>query len=76
MALVQPLFTKYILDDIIVSKDLTKLAITIAILLGILVTEAVLSFLKQFHFFDFEQRVIFEIQNSLFSKVLSQIVFR
>ncbi len=70
MALVQPLFTKYILDDIIVSKDLTKLAITIAILLGILVTEAVLSFLKQFHFFDFEQRVIFEIQNSLFSKVL------
>ena len=70
LTLVQPLFIKYILDDIIIAKDVKKLAVTIGILLVILLTEAVLSFLKQFHFFDFEQKVIFEIQNRLFNKVL------
>ena len=70
LSLVQPLFTKYILDDIIVSKDVKKLAVTIGILLIILIIEAVLSFLKQVTFFDFEQKVIFEIQNKLFNRVL------
>ncbi|MBC8180944.1 ABC transporter ATP-binding protein [candidate division KSB1 bacterium] len=70
LSLPQPLFTKYIIDDVIVKKDVSMLTIIVCILISIFLLEAILSFLKQFYFFRFEQDVIFEIQQNLFQRVL------
>jgi len=70
LSLPQPLFTKFIIDDILVKKDVSLLTIIICFLISILLLEAILSFLKQFYFFRFEQNVIFEIQQRLFERVL------
>ena len=70
LSLPQPLFTKFIIDDVIIKKDVTLLTVIVCILISILLIEAILSFLKQFYFFRFEQNVIFEIQQSLFQRVL------
>ena len=70
LSLPQPLFTKYIIDDVLVKKDVSMLTVIVCILISILLIEAILSFLKQFYFFRFEQNVIFEIQQRLFERVL------
>jgi ABC-type multidrug transport system fused ATPase/permease subunit len=70
LSLPQPLFTKYILDDVIIKKDLSILTVVVSLLILILILEAVLSLLKQFYFFRFEQDVIFGIQQRLFERVL------
>ena len=70
LALPQPLFTKYIIDDVIISKNLTALAAVVGLLLAILFLEAVLSFLKQFYFARFEQDVVFNIQHRLIQRIL------
>ena len=70
LSLPQPLFTKYIIDDVLEKKDTSTLAIIVCLLISILLIEAVLSLLKQYYFFSFEQNVIFEIQHRLFERVL------
>ena len=70
LSLPQPLFTKYIIDDVIIKSDIKLLTIIVCLLISILLLEAILSFLKQFYFFRFEQDVIFEIQQNLFQRVL------
>ena len=66
----QPLFTKYIIDDVIIAKNLRMLFIVIAILGVLVLTEAASSFIKNYLFLRFEQDVIFEIQHVLFDRVL------
>ena len=70
LSLCQPLFTKYIIDDVIVSSNILILTIIVAILIVVLFLDAITSFLKQFYFYNFEQHVIFEIQYQLFQRVL------
>jgi len=70
MTLPQPLFTKFIIDDVIIKKNITILTIVVCILVAILIAEAILSLFKKYYFFRFEQDVIFEIQQSLFGRVL------
>ena len=70
LSLPQPLITKYIIDDIVLKKDISLLTIIIILIISIFLLEAILSFLKQFYFFRFEQDVIFEIQQNLFQRVL------
>jgi len=70
LTLPQPLFTKYILDDVIIKKNITILTLVVCILVAILIGDAILSLFKQFYFFRFEQDIIFEIQQSLFERVL------
>jgi len=70
LTLPKPLFTKYIIDDVIIKKNISMLSFIVLVLISLLLLESVLSLLKQFYFFHFEQDVIFEIQQSLFGRVL------
>ncbi len=70
LALPQPLFAKYIIDDVILEKNLSLLSLIVGLLLLLLMAEATLSFLKQVLFFRFEQDVILEIQYRFIQRVL------
>ncbi|MFX0138867.1 MAG: ABC transporter ATP-binding protein, partial [Candidatus Hodarchaeota archaeon] len=70
LSLPHPLFTKYIIDFIVIHKNLSLLTFIVIILLLIFLLEAIFSLLRQFYFFSFEQDVILEIQQSLFGRVL------
>lgn len=70
LSIPQPLFTKYIIDDVIIAKDVNMLIIVIAILIVLVFAEAASSFIKNYFFLRFEQDVIFEIQHRLFDRVL------
>ena len=70
LSLPQPLFTKYIIDGVIIRGEIEILTTVVCILMAILLLEAIFSFLKQYHFFRFEQDVILEIQQRLFQRVL------
>ncbi|GBE27607.1 putative multidrug export ATP-binding/permease protein [bacterium BMS3Bbin03] len=69
-SLPQPLFIKYIINNVIINKDISILTIVIFSLIILLIMEAFFTFLKDFYFFQFEQNIIFEIQCRLFQKVL------
>jgi ABC-type multidrug transport system fused ATPase/permease subunit len=70
LALPQPLFTKYIFDDVILQKNLTALAMIVGLLLAIQLLETALAFLRQFYFSLFEQEVIFSLQHRLIQRIL------
>lgn len=54
LSIPQPLFTKYIIDDVIIAKNLRMLFIVIAILGVLVLTEAASSFIKNYLFLRFE----------------------
>jgi ABC-type multidrug transport system fused ATPase/permease subunit len=70
LSIPQPLFTKYIIDDVIIAKNLSMLFVIVVILVLLVLTEAGSSFIKNYLFLRFEQDVIFEIQHVLFDRVL------
>jgi ABC-type multidrug transport system fused ATPase/permease subunit len=55
----QPLIMRYLVDDVILSRQLGLLAAAILLLAGILLAEKVASLLQQFYFARFEQEVTF-----------------
>ncbi len=65
-----PLFTKYILDDVIVDKNIKLLTLIIIILTTLFILGGIVSFIQRYIFFTFEQRVILSIQHKLFNRVL------
>jgi ABC-type multidrug transport system fused ATPase/permease subunit len=67
----QPLIMRYLVDDVILSRQLGLLAAAILLLAGILLAEKVASLLQQFYFARFEQEVTLDIHQDLFSHVLS-----
>lgn len=69
-SLAQPLFFKYIIDDVIAGGKVLVLTIIVGILIVLLLLNAVISFFQQFYFFSFEQDVILEIQQRLFRRLL------
>ncbi len=70
LSLPQPLLTKYLIDDVLLKNDYNLLGIIIGILVALLVLHVLLSFLRGYHFFRFEQEIILEIQKQLFNRVL------
>jgi len=66
----QPLIMRYLVDDVILSRQLGLLAIAILLLAGILLAEKLTGLLQQFYFARFEQEVTLDIQQDLFSHVL------
>lgn len=66
----QPLITRYLIDHVILGRELTLLAGAILLLAGITLTEKLLNVFQQFYFTRFEQEVILDIQQSLLDHVL------
>ncbi len=70
LGLPQPLIMRYLVDDVILGRQLTLLAVAILLLAGISLAEKVTSLLQQFYFARFEQEVTLDIQRDLLSHVL------
>jgi len=70
LAFPQPLITRYLIDHVILSRELALLAGTILLLAGVTLTEKLLNVFQQFYFTRFEQEVILDIQQSLLDHVL------
>jgi len=66
----QPLITRYLIDDVILARQLSLLAVAIILLAGIALAEKLMSSLEQFYFARFEQRVTLDIQQELIKRVL------
>jgi ABC-type bacteriocin/lantibiotic exporter with double-glycine peptidase domain len=66
----QPLIMRYLVDEVILSRQLGLLAIAIMLLAGILLAEKLTGLLQQFYFARFEQEVTLDIQQDLFGHVL------
>ena len=66
----QPLIMRYLVDDVILGRQLGLLAIAVILLAGISLAEKLTGLLQQFYFARFEQEVTLVIQEDLFSHVL------
>jgi ABC-type multidrug transport system fused ATPase/permease subunit len=66
----QPLITRYLVDDVILGRQLALLAGPIALLIGIALTDKLLGLLQQFYFARFSQEVILDIQQDLLDRAL------
>ena len=66
----QLLITRYLIDHVILSRQLAHLAGVILLLAVIALTEKLLNVFQQFYFTRFEQEVILDIQQSLLDHVL------
>ena len=66
----QPLITRYLIDHVILNRQLALLAVTILLLAAITLIEKLVNVFQQFFFTRFEQKVILDIQQSLLDHVL------
>lgn len=66
----QPLITRYIIDDVILSHQLQFLAGAILLLIGISLAEKLTSLLEEFYFARLEQGVTLDIQHDLIKRAL------
>ncbi len=70
LAFPQPLITRYIVDDVILKRQLGLLAGAISLLIALILTEKLIKMLEDFTFARFEQGITLDIQQSLFERVL------
>jgi ABC-type multidrug transport system fused ATPase/permease subunit len=66
----QPLIMRYVVDEVILSRQLGLLTGAILLLAGILLVEKLTSVLQKFYFTRFEQRVTLDIQHDLLDHTL------
>ena len=66
----QPIIMRYVVDDVILGRQLELLAGAILLLVGILGAEKLTSLLQQFYFIRFEQKVILDIQHDILDRTL------
>ncbi|MBI5965734.1 MAG: ABC transporter ATP-binding protein [Chloroflexi bacterium] len=66
----QPLITRYLIDDVILARQLDKLWLALLLLGGVKVLGMGLGMFQQFYFTRFEQAVILDIQSDLFERLL------
>ncbi len=66
----QPLIMRYVVDEVILSRQLGLLAGAILLLAGILLAEKLTGVLQEFYFTRFEQRVTLDIQHDLLDHTL------
>jgi len=66
----QPLITRYVVDDVILKRQLGLLAGAIALFIVLILAEKLLKMLEDFTFARFEQGITLDIQQSLLGKVL------
>lgn len=70
LAYPQPLITRYLIDGVILDRQLDKLWIVLLLLGGIKILSMVFGGLQQFYITRFEQIVILDIQSDLFERLL------
>jgi ABC-type bacteriocin/lantibiotic exporter with double-glycine peptidase domain len=66
----QPLITRYLIDNVILAKQLQLLVGVVLLLGGIYLASTLANLLQQFYFTRFEQEVIIDIQQSLLDRAL------
>ncbi len=66
----QPLIMRYLVDDVILGRQLGLLAVAIILLAGITLAEKLTSLLQKFYFARFEQEATLDIQQDLLNHVL------
>ena len=66
----QPLIYRYLIDDVILARQLDKLWIGLLLLGGVKVLGMGLGTIQQFYFTRFEQAVMLDIQSDLFERLL------
>ena len=65
-----PLITRYLIDKVILGRQLSLLLGAILLLAGIKVAGILFGLLQQFYFTRFEQEVLLDIQQTLFDRTL------
>jgi ABC-type bacteriocin/lantibiotic exporter with double-glycine peptidase domain len=67
----QPMITRYLIDDVILNKQIKMLPPVLLLLLGIAAVSATASLFQSFYSTRFNQEVTLQIQQNLISRVLS-----
>ena len=70
LAFPQPLITRYIVDEVILKRQLGLLAGAIALLIALLLGEKLIKVLEDFTFARFEQGITLDIRQDLWARVL------
>jgi ATP-binding cassette subfamily B protein len=70
LGLPQPLITRYLIDNVILGRQLGLLAGAVLLLAGIKVFSLLANQLQHFYFARFEQEILLDIQHDLFDRVL------
>jgi ABC-type multidrug transport system fused ATPase/permease subunit len=70
LAFPPPLITRYLIDEIILNRQIDLLLGALGMLLAVLVAEKLLRVLESFYFAQLEQRITLEIHQDLISRVL------
>ena len=65
-----PMITRYLIDEVILSRHLELLLGALAVLVAILVAEKAFRIVEVFYFTRLEQRITLELQDDLISRVL------
>jgi ABC-type multidrug transport system fused ATPase/permease subunit len=65
-----PLITRYLIDKVILGRQLSMLLGVVLLLAGIKAANILFSLLQQYFFTRFEQEVLFDIQQALFDRTL------
>jgi ABC-type bacteriocin/lantibiotic exporter with double-glycine peptidase domain len=71
LGLPQPLITRYLVDDVVLARQLGLLAGAVFLLIALALTEKVMSMLEAFYFARFEQVITLDIQHDLIEHTLS-----
>ena len=71
LAFPQPLITRYIVDEVILKRQVALLAWAVVLLVIILLAEKLMRVVEEFFFARFEQQVTLDIQSDLVDRVLS-----
>ncbi|HUT71519.1 MAG TPA: ABC transporter ATP-binding protein [Desulfatiglandales bacterium] len=71
LAFPQPLITRYIIDDVILARQLALLAGAILVLIIIVLGEKLASVLEEFYFARFEQKVTLDVQHDIIKRTLT-----
>jgi len=70
LAFPQPLITRYIIDDVILARQLGLLAGAVALLIAIVLAERGMGLLETFYFARLEQQVTLDLQQDLIERAL------
>jgi ATP-binding cassette, subfamily B, bacterial MsbA len=71
LAFPQPLITRYIVDEVILKRQVALLAGAVVLLVLILLAEKLMRVLENFFFARFEQKITLDVQTDLIDRVLS-----
>ncbi|MFH1122826.1 MAG: hypothetical protein V1758_04125, partial [Pseudomonadota bacterium] len=68
LAFPQPLITRYIIDDVILARQIGLLAGAVALLIAIVLVERGMGLLQEFYFARLEQQVTLDVQQDLIER--------